>query len=61
MSWLLLRSADDKKLQAGNLSYQIPLDRHMLLNFSLSAATSESTSTNNIDNNGEFYGAKANL
>jgi hemolysin activation/secretion protein len=61
LSWLLLSSRDNNQLRAANISYQIPLDHHILLNYSLSASTSESTSTDNIDNNGEFYGVKANL
>jgi hemolysin activation/secretion protein len=61
LSWLLLSSIDHNQLRAANLAYQIPLDRHILLNFSLSESTSETSSTGNIDNNGEFYGFKANL
>ncbi len=61
LSWLLLSSIDNNQLRASNLAYQIPLDRHILLNFSVSASTSESTSTGNIDNNGQFYGVKANI
>lgn len=61
LTWLLMSATEENSLHAGSLTYQIPLDRRMLLQFTLSASESETSSAQTIDQNGEFFSARIHL
>ncbi len=62
LGWMLLNSADGNSLHAANLTYEIPLHRHHLLQLSAGYSESESFSpTTLLDNNGRFFNFRAML
>lgn len=62
LGWILLNSADGNSLHAANLTYEIPLPRHHLLQLSAAYSESESFSPNALlDNNGRFLNFRAML